>query len=89
MNNRTNPTAITPCIIDIIGQSDLSPPLNKRCTKGTRVSSITNSISYIERNRDRTLAIPQLFHSFKFKNQISTRVFMKGFDGSNWNFMRI
>jgi hypothetical protein len=50
MNNSTNPTAITPCINEIIGQSDLSPPLNKRCTEGARVTknaATANTISHI------------------------------------------
>ncbi|MGB8936644.1 MAG: hypothetical protein WCC17_16245 [Candidatus Nitrosopolaris sp.] len=50
MNNSTNPTAITPCINEIIGQSDLSPALNKRCTEGARVTrnaATANIISHI------------------------------------------
>ena len=50
MNNSTTPTAITACINEIIGQSDLSPPLNKRCTKGARVTknaATANTISHI------------------------------------------
>ena len=50
MNKSTNPTAITPCINEITGQSDLSPPLNKRCTEGARVTrnaATANTISHI------------------------------------------
>jgi CRISPR-associated endoribonuclease Cas6 len=51
----------------------------------------TDSIRYVEtQDHKDTLKGHQLFHSFKFKKQISTRVFMKGFDqvviGTLWEF---
>jgi len=50
MNNSTTPTDITACIDDMINLSDLSPPLNKSCTEGTRVTrnaATANTISHI------------------------------------------
>jgi hypothetical protein len=50
MNNSTTPTAISAWIEDIINLSDLSPPLNKSCTEGTRVTrnaATANTISQI------------------------------------------
>ena len=50
MNNSTTPTAITACINEIIGNSDLSSPLNQRCTTGTTVTrnaATANTISHI------------------------------------------
>jgi len=50
MNRRTTPIAISACIDDIINLSDLSPPLNKNCTEGAKVTRNTaaaNTISHI------------------------------------------
>ncbi len=63
---------------------------NNLLKKYTQYHHIANSTSFFDSQKGRTLAIPQLFQSFKFKKQISTRVFMKGFDqvviGTLWEF---
>ncbi len=50
MNNSNTPIAISACIDDIINLSGLSPPLNKNCTEGTKVTrnaATANIISHI------------------------------------------